>query len=111
VALLTSKELLREVLEPYRSRSDEDTPTGIVQTVLSALHYPFELPGRLYRRIHNLPPVSGFESWVDSVASRLSVAHIGRSSLIEVGYDDANPTWAAEMVNSVVDRHVERHIA
>ena len=47
VALLSSKELLREVLEPYRSRSDEEEPTGIVHTVLSALRYPLGLPGRI----------------------------------------------------------------
>ncbi len=110
VALLSSKELLREVLEPYRGRPDEEQPTGIVHTVLSALRYPFGLPGRIYRWIHDLPPISGFEYWVDTVANQLSVTPIGRSSLIEVAYEDAQPAWAAEMVNSVVSRHVEHHI-
>jgi len=78
--------------------------------VLSALRYPLGLPGRIYRRIHDLPPVSGFEYWVDGVAKNLSISPIGRSSLIEVTYDDPHPAWAAELVNSLVSHHVERHI-
>lgn len=110
VALLSSKELLREVLEPYRSQSNDDQPTGLVHAVLSALHYPFGLPGRIYRRIHDLPPVSGFEDWVDSVANHFAFTPIGRSSLIEVAYEDPQPQWAAELVNKVVSLHLEHHV-
>lgn len=110
VALLSSKDLLREVLEPYGSRSDEDKPTGSVATLLSALRYPLDLPGRIYRRIHDLPPASDFEYWVDAVAKRLSITPIGRSNLIEVAYEDKAPAWAAELVNSVVSHHLEHHI-
>ena len=35
---------------------------------------------------------------------------MSKSNLIEVSYEDSKPAWAAEFVNQLVSRHVERHV-
>jgi uncharacterized protein involved in exopolysaccharide biosynthesis len=111
VAMLNSGSMLREVLAPYRERQKEaqQPPSGFAR-VMDVLTYPLSLPSRIYRAIHELPPSSGLEEWVAETQQHLTVTQLGRSSLIEVAFENRNPQWAADLVNNLVSHHVERHV-
>lgn len=109
IAMLGSTSLLREVLEPYSDRI-EPPPTSPMQRIRQFVTYPLSIPGRVYRLIHNLPPDSALDEWTAQASGHLGVAQVGRSTLIEVAYEDRRPEWAAELVNSLVSHHVERHV-
>ncbi len=101
VALLKSEGLVRDVLQPYADRvAHESGPS-----VLTAL---FELPSRLYDRMHGVAPLSPFEKWVRRTAKHITVTPIPKSDLIEVSYRAGRPEWAAEFVNQLVLQHVQR---
>src|SRR5262249_24279601 len=72
--------------------------------------YPLSLPSRVYRSIHNLPQDSPLDEWVAETARHLGVNQLGRSNLIEVVFDNRRPEWAAELVNSLMEHHLERHV-
>ncbi|HSQ01049.1 MAG TPA: GumC family protein [Candidatus Dormibacteraeota bacterium] len=110
VAMLGSKPLLREVLEPHQAELDNKPAPTLFGRALAALGYPLRLPGRIYRAIHGLPPASPLDEWVDDMSRKLMVSTVGRSTLIEVSFEDAKPAWAAEVVNSVVTHHLDRHV-
>lgn len=110
VAMLNSASMLREVLAPYRDRQQpQPAPSGFAR-VMSILTYPLSLPSRIYRAIHELPPGSPLDEWVAETSQHLTVTQLGRSSLIEVALENRNPQWAADVVNNLVSRHVERHV-
>lgn len=106
VALIYSEALVRDVLEPYWE-DDEETPS-LFSRIKSAIFFPLRIPGLLYQRMHKLPSPSPFESWVQDTLDKVGVAIVGRSNLIEVSYTASNPKWAAEFVNKLVARHIER---
>ncbi len=106
VALIHSDSLVREVLEPYVNAVD-NTPT-VFDRVKAALTFPLRVPSLLYRKWHGMPPVSGLDGWVQAVMFNLGVYMIPRSNLIAVTYESPNPQWAAELVNKLVARHLER---
>lgn len=108
-AMLGSLSLLREVLETYEDRLEPPAPT-LLRRIKSIVTYPLSIPSRVYRKIHNLPPDSALDEWAADASRRVSVAQVGRSNLIEVGYEDRHPAWAAELVNALVAHHVERHV-
>lgn len=111
VALLSSRSLLREVLEPLAAaRAAAPAAAGFGARVWRVLRYPLAIPGRLYRSLHALPPPSALDLWLDDVRRRLSVDTVGHSNLIEVAFEDSRPRRAAELVNSLVSLHVERHV-
>jgi polysaccharide biosynthesis transport protein len=110
VNMLSSASLVREVLEPHSDQLEMAQAPTLLRRVRQLLSYPFSLPGRVYRRIHDLPPPSPMDEWVEAVSRNLAVAQVGLSTLIEVTYEDRHPEWAAELVNSLVSHHVERHI-
>lgn len=106
VALIRSESLVRDVLLPYW-KADEQAP-GLFDHVVAAVTLPLRLPAIAYRALHRVPPPSPFDTWVRSVLSEIEVEAIGKSNLIVVSYHAANPQWAAELVNSLVARHIER---
>ncbi len=108
VALLQSTSLVREVLEHYRGQL-EAPDSGVGHYLSAALRFPLELPGILYRHTHGVPPLTPFESWVQSTASRVRVDTISKSNLIEVSFQSSTAKWASQFVNDLVNRHVERH--
>jgi uncharacterized protein involved in exopolysaccharide biosynthesis len=110
VAMLNSMSMLREVLAPYRDRQQPQQAPSVFARVMSILTYPLSLPSRIYRAIHELPPNSPLDDWVAEASQHLTVTQLGRSSLIEVAFENRNPQWAAEVVNNLVSRHVERHV-
>lgn len=109
VALLQSADLVREMLEPYRAGFESRTAAS-GNAVSALLRLPLDLPRRLYRRLHQVPPASPFEEWAAGTAKRVAVSPISKSNLIEVSFTAASAPWAAEFVNALVSRHVERHV-
>ncbi len=107
VALIRSEALVREVLEPYWHEDQEEGPTFLGR-VVSVLTFPLEIPSLLYRKLHGVPPPTGLDNWVRAVLANLSVSVLGKSNLIYVSYYASSPTWAAELVNKLVARHIER---
>lgn len=107
VALLRSTSLLREVLAPHQARLETTPPMGGITAWATAL---VRLPGRVYRAIHDVPPPSALDLWVEDTARHLSVEPIGRSNLIEVELESREPVWAAQLVNELVSHHVGRHV-
>ena len=101
VALLKSDSLVREVLQPYADRLAREAPPSFLTEV-------FELPSRVYDRMHGVAPVSPFEKWVRRTARQIAVTPVAKSDLIEVSYRAGRPEWAAEFVNQLVLRHVQR---
>jgi uncharacterized protein involved in exopolysaccharide biosynthesis len=110
VAMLNSPSLLREVLEPLRDHVPQPPPPTAIGRALHVLTYPLSVPGDIYRSIHDLPPDSAFDQRIAGAAQHLTVTQLGRSNLIEVAYEDRRPEWAAELVNSLVATHVDRHV-
>jgi uncharacterized protein involved in exopolysaccharide biosynthesis len=110
VQMLSSMSVVREVLEPYHDRMQTTTQSTLMERIRRALLYPLSVPGRIYRALHGLPPDSAMDEWVTETSQHLTVAQLGRSNLIEVAYENRSPEWAAELVNNLVSRHVERHV-
>jgi uncharacterized protein involved in exopolysaccharide biosynthesis len=106
VALIRSEALVREVLEPYYS-DDAAAPT-LFARLMSALTFPLRIPSILYAKYHHLQPPTGLDGWVNSVLANLGVGVIAKSNLIAVDFYSSSPTWAAELVNKLVARHIER---
>lgn len=104
VALLKSKSLIREVLEP-RFATIPPVSTGLAAIVRSI----FELPSMVYRRMHNIPPPTRLDKLVERTAKDVTVTAIPKSDLVEVSYIAEAPEWTADFVNELVSRHVERH--
>ncbi len=107
VALIRSEALIRDVLAPYWNENEEEAP-GLVSRVISFLTFPLRIPSLLYGMLHKVPPVTGLDSWVQSTAANMGVGLVGKSNLIEVAFYSSSPTWAAEFVNKLVARHIER---
>ena len=108
VALLKSPALIREVLEPVYNPSAQQPPTGLLQQTMAALRYPLDVPGRLYRRMYNVPPASPFDGWVQAYAAGVAVTPIKSSNLIQVTFWGSSPQWTAEFVNQLITHYVER---
>lgn len=106
VALIRSDSLVHDVLEPYWN--EEAERPGFVDHVKAVVFFPLHLPGILYRKLHGIPPTTGLDIWVQRTIDRLGVGLIAKSNLIEVSYTAPDPEWAAELVNKVVARHLER---
>lgn len=106
VALIHSEALVREVLEPYWS-DEKDVPT-LFARLMSLVTFPLRIPSILYQRYHNLQPATGLDNWVNAMLINLGVGVIGKSNLIAVDFYAADPKWAAEFVNKLVARHIER---
>jgi uncharacterized protein involved in exopolysaccharide biosynthesis len=107
VALIRSEALVREVLEPYWDET-EALKVSLMSRVWSILTFPTRIPSLMYRKLHHLPPMDGLDGWVQDVTGNVGVGQIGKSNLIEVAYYSPKPEWAAEFVNKLVARHIER---
>lgn len=106
-ALIGSDALIRDVLSEY-TREDEPDEPSVLRRVWSLVTLPLRLPSILYSSMHGVQPATSLDSWVRDTSSKLGVGLVGRSNLIAVNYYDSNPQWAAEFVNKLVARHLER---
>ena len=107
VALIRSDSLVRDVLEPYWHAETKEEPSAF-DNIMSVLTFPLRIPAILYRKVHGIPPLNGLEMWAHGTLANLQVGIVGKSSLIQVDYYSGNPKWAAEFVNKLVARHLER---
>ena len=103
--LLQSDDLVREVLESFKDAHTQP-PEGLLKTVLAV---PVELLGSAYRALHGVPAQSSLDRWVEHTRKHLEVELVKKSSLIAVSYGDraVDPEWTAELVNALVDRHLQ----
>lgn len=106
-ALIRSDALIRDVLSEYWT-GDSDHQPSFFERVWSWITFPTRIPSLLYSTTHGVQPASGLESWVRGTSYNLGVGLVGKSNLIEVAYYSSNPKWAAEFVNKLVVRHLER---
>lgn len=107
VALIYSESLVREVLAPYWSEDEEESPS-IFSRIRSVVTFPLRIPSLIYQLVHKVPPQTGLDSWAQNTLDKVGVGIVGRSNLIEVSYTASNPEWAAEFVNKLVQKHIER---
>jgi uncharacterized protein involved in exopolysaccharide biosynthesis len=108
VALLSSPALVREALEPDRDQIGTTKETGWGQQLSGMIAAALDLPARFYRSMHGVPPLNPFEKLVLNIAPSVVVAPVSKSNLIQVSYAAADPQWAADFVNRLAERHVER---
>ncbi len=95
LALLASPELIRSVLEEHRQPGRRVSPAG----------GPLDV---LYRRFHGLPAPDPLDERVRVVEGELETSRIAETNLVEVAYRSRNPRWAATLVNSLLNEHMER---
>jgi hypothetical protein len=107
VALIRSDALVREVLEPHWDPSWQDH-ASIGSRIWSALMFPIRLPSILYRRLHGIPQLTGLDMWVNATLANLDVGVVDNSKLIAVHFYSARPEWAAEFLNKLIAKHIER---
>jgi uncharacterized protein involved in exopolysaccharide biosynthesis len=107
VALLQSEALVRDVLAPYWDDSAAEQPS-LKDRIMSVVTFPMRIPSLLYGLVHTLPKPTAFDGWVRATAGNLDASVIGHSNLIYVSFQSGNPQWAAEFVNKLVARHIER---
>jgi succinoglycan biosynthesis transport protein ExoP len=105
VAMLSSTNLLREVLAPHRDRLRADAAEE--RSMLGDL---LRLPRTLVTSGRSPSGASELDAWAEDVERHLNIAGVGRSNLIEVTYDTTDPQWAAQLVNELVAHHLERHV-
>ena len=109
VALLHSPALLHAVLEPYRDRLVEPAPRSVLGAAARAVRALTQLPGHLYRQLHGVVDPDPLDEWVRRTAADTEVVAVRGSNLIEASFTSAQPDWAGELLNRLVDEHVARH--
>lgn len=112
VALLKSEALIRSLLEDQNDnvqQQPEDAASGAPME--SALSTDTTLPSKSSSNLDTLLgllSVDSTSSAVQAIAKRIDAKAVGRSNLVEVSFLDNDPVRAAQFVNSLLERHVER---
>jgi uncharacterized protein involved in exopolysaccharide biosynthesis len=113
-AWLRNETTLREVLEPWRVKIEagiaEHTPSAW-DTIVGVVTFPFRLPGLAYRRLHGAPEPSWFDGWVGSVSARLEVSTARLSNVIDLGFTDGSPEFAANVLKALITYRMKRQAA
>jgi uncharacterized protein involved in exopolysaccharide biosynthesis len=109
VAMLSSTNTIRDVLERHRDAVKPVPPPSWTQLLADVLTHPTDWPARLYSSYHEITPVTPFEGWVRNTAGHTGAYVIKGTNLIEVAYEAEDPQWAAQFVNELLAHHVERH--
>jgi uncharacterized protein involved in exopolysaccharide biosynthesis len=115
VAMLSSPALVRDALEALggapRSPASVDRPaaaSGHPAPGVAAGRGIGDRFGALYRRIRGMPPADPLDAQVQDVAKDIEASRVEESNVIEVAYSGDNPRWAANFVNTLLAKHVER---
>lgn len=61
-----------------------------------------------YQRFHHLPLPDPLDEKVRAVTQDIEANRVGETNVIEVAYRGGDPKWAANFVNTLVAKHVER---
>ncbi|MBV8200797.1 MAG: hypothetical protein JOZ15_09265 [Acidobacteria bacterium] len=64
--------------------------------------------GALYRRSHGLPPADPMDDEARDLAKDIETNRVEDTNVIEVAYRSQDPRWAANFVNTLLAKHVER---
>jgi uncharacterized protein involved in exopolysaccharide biosynthesis len=102
VSWFQSPGVLREVLEPWRSKVEARRPSGWRAAVASLVHLPLDLPTRVYRWAHGTAEPSAFDRWVAHVRKRLVVSAVRQSNVIEMSLRDGNPEFTAQVLKELI---------
>jgi uncharacterized protein involved in exopolysaccharide biosynthesis len=103
MALLSSPALVKDVLkQPDMAASGK--PGGPAMQATPKVN-PI---AALYRRAHGLPPADPMDDQVHAVAREIETNRVEDTNVIEVAYSSPNPHWAADFVNTLLAKHVER---
>ena len=108
VALLGSTALVQEVLDDDLNEAGTDTNSlGNGDAGLWAAIGG--LPGRLYRQLHHVNEPSPLERMARNVAKGVIVTPRPKSNIVQVDFYAANPTWAANFLDRLVDRAITKY--
>ena len=107
-ALIRSEALIRDVLSEYWNGDTQDKQPSFFERVWSVVTFPLRVPSLLYSTMHGIQPATGLDNWVRATSYNIGVGLIGKSNLIAVNYYSADPAWAAEFLNKLIARHLER---
>ncbi|HVR10084.1 MAG TPA: hypothetical protein VMW75_18710 [Thermoanaerobaculia bacterium] len=117
MALLSSPALVKEVLQdPALAPSTPAAPPpagapapGSGAAGNSAGNPSASNPiAALYRRSHGLPPPDPLDQRVRDLSRDIETNRVEDTNVIEVAYRGQDPRWAANFVNTLLAKHVER---
>lgn len=104
LAFLKSPVLVRSVLEKQNREVQEQPPldrSALQQAIASIVDF---FPTQ-YRKLHGIPVADPLDRIAQYFASRMSVAPLERSNLIEISFSHTDPQYAARFVNDLIEQH------
>ncbi len=106
--LLTSRALIRSVMEEYRTQGKPPERVsyplqGLLRTVSSKLGGLFGSEAMAADTSTTEVPIEG-----RLLRGKLQAGAITRTNVLAVAYDSQDPTWAAQFVNDLLRHHVSR---
>jgi succinoglycan biosynthesis transport protein ExoP len=122
MALLASPALVKEVLQdlgvvpqPAAAAATAAGPAAAPapsRVPATPARLPVEAPSNpvatIYRRAHGLPPPDVYDQQVRAVARGVETSRVDETNVIDVAYRGKDPRWAANFVNTLLAKHVER---
>lgn len=99
--LFKSQTLIRQILAP-QAAAGAMPEKGLLSRALAV---PRDVFRAGYRFIHDIPPATPLDDWVDDVADHLKVDIVKKTNLISVSYRQrgVDPPWTAAFINALVD--------
>ncbi len=99
VELLTSHDLLEQVVLAEGLQKNEGVSLGA------------RVASLLGRRLKGTPQEQAIARAVRDLASRLDIEPLEKSNIIRVRYASEDPTKAADVLNTLADRYMDKHLA
>jgi len=97
VAMLSSPTLVKEALESLGPAPRRP-----------AVEHTWNPFNAAYRWFHHLPAPDPLDERVRAVAQNIEANRVEETNVVEVAYRGGNPKWAANFVNTLVAKHIER---
>jgi len=110
--ILRSRELIDSVLADMQPPKEEEEPAQDSSWLARVLHAPVVLARTAYKRLHGLDNLKSDDPmyWkTRGVLEHLSTTNERPSNIVEVGYVSADPAWAQDFVNRLMQAYVEHH--
>jgi uncharacterized protein involved in exopolysaccharide biosynthesis len=105
VEILTNPYLIEDALE-------SETPPaegGPVHDALRAVDALTGIPAMLYGVLHKMPNISGHDAEILKLQSRVSVALINRSNVVEVTFRSHDAAWCQKFLCRLMDAYLALH--
>ncbi len=106
VAMLGGRELVRDTLQSLAAEPGENSGSGILSSILRA---PVELFRGAYFGIHGRNRPTALDRRVTAVADRLQISPVRRSNVVSVGFEDADPEWAAHFLDRFLSTFLDAY--